>query len=753
MVALQQLGGRVQVPAAEAAAARSRVRRASSRLLPVAPAACALPVQLSLAGSVHGSSCSRRSRAARSRVTTQANATASEAPAAQGQAPPKAPVKKQSDVRSVQVADGVTSLRCVVAERLKLEIEYSLDRGSSDNSYVVKGDKATALIDVPDDAFAESFAAALRRPAGPDFQFIVLAHFSPRRAAALAAVIAARAPNAPPVEIWCSNPAAQTLQALLRPGPGGSEELQAAWKTAKGLRARLRTVRGGDVLPLGANHNLRFILTPTPRWPDGMCVYDSNCLLLFTSKLFSAHVGDLGSGHKVSPYDDGGWDAYRNDWRFFFDCMLAPVAKQVAQGLEKLDIEVVALPPNLGDSPFPLERLMNAMTKGVRKMMPMAGAAVAEPGKMAPPPPMPEGPLPVGAICPLHGPILRTSVSELMREYREWTELQITASKKASIAVIYASAYGNTAALAQAIARGATKAGVGVESMNCEFATAEEVADLVKRTNGFVLGSPTLGGHMPTPVKSALGAILREGGARTKPCGVFGSFGWSGEAVDELESRLKDGGFGFGFEAIRCKFKPTESTLQMCEESGTDLAKMVLKESRKKARESERMALSEDSRGTAQAVGRIIGSLCVMTAKKGDATSAMLASWVSQASFNPPALTVAVSKDRAIEGLVLPGSSFVLNVLGSGSEKAVFKALAKEFQPGEDRFGGLETQLSEKSGCAILPAVSTAFLECTVTDRMETGDHWVLLARVDDGTLLNDQTLTALHHRKSGTSY
>ena len=37
----------------------------------------------------------------------------------------------------------------------------------------------------------------------------------------------------------------------------------------------------------------------------------------------------------------------------------------------------------------------------------------------------------------------------------------------------------------------------------------------------------------------------------------------------------------------------------------------------------------------------IVGSLCAVTAKSGEAQSAMLASWVSQASFNPPALTVA----------------------------------------------------------------------------------------------------------------
>ena len=40
-------------------------------------------------------------------------------------------------------------------------------------------------------------------------------------------------------------------------------------------------------------------------------------------------------------------------------------------------------------------------------------------------------------------------------------------------------------------------------------------------------------------VQTALGAVLRDATAREQPCGVFGSFGWSGEAVDEMEGRLK----------------------------------------------------------------------------------------------------------------------------------------------------------------------------------------------------------------------
>merc|ERR1712178_680834 len=97
------------------------------------------------------------------------------------------------------------------------------------------------------------------------------------------------------------------------------------------------------------------------------------------------------------------------------------------------------------------------------------------------------------------------------------------------IALIYASAYGNTAS-------------VEVESINCEFTPNDVLVKSIQNADGYLIGSPTLGGHAPTPIVSALGTLLSEGN-RDKPVGIFGSFGWSGEAIDLLESKLKDGGF------------------------------------------------------------------------------------------------------------------------------------------------------------------------------------------------------------------
>ena len=74
--------------------------------------------------------------------------------------------------------------------------------------------------------------------------------------------------------------------------------------------------------------------------------------------------------------------------------------------------------------------------------------------------------------------------------------------------------------------------------------------------------------------------------------------------------------------------------------------------------------------GVQQAMGRVLGSLCVLTSRDDDAESGMLASWVSQASFDPPGLTVAVKKDRAVENLLQVGNRFNLNVLKDGGDKA-----------------------------------------------------------------------------------
>ena len=70
---------------------------------------------------------------------------------------------------------------------------------------------------------------------------------------------------------------------------------------------------------------------------------------------------------------------------------------------------------------------------------------------------------------------------------------------------------------------------------------------------------------------------------------------------------------------------------------------------------------------------------------------------ILQASFDPPGLTVAVKKDRAVENLMGTGSEFVVNILAEGNHKKLMSQLSKPFQPGQNRFEGLDIEVCNPS--------------------------------------------------------
>jgi flavin reductase (DIM6/NTAB) family NADH-FMN oxidoreductase RutF len=58
--------------------------------------------------------------------------------------------------------------------------------------------------------------------------------------------------------------------------------------------------------------------------------------------------------------------------------------------------------------------------------------------------------------------------------------------------------------------------------------------------------------------------------------------------------------------------------------------------------------------------------------------------------------------------------------------------------------------------CVCVPCpqgLSHAYLECEVVSRMDAGDHYVLYANVKAGDVLDDNVVTAVHHRKVGNHY
>ena len=376
------------------------------------------------------------------------------------------------------------------------------------------------------------------------------------------------------------------------------------------------------------------------------------------------------------------------DYRFYYECLMAPNARSVLAAIKRMG--------NLG---------------------------------------------PIGTVANGHGPLLKHNASELIQRYQDWSKAQTKGEKVA--AVFYVSDYGYSDRLSQAIARGIVKTGLEVEMMDMVAADQQEIRELAERAAGLVVAMPPSTGAKAQDTATTLGTILAS--AKDKQAlGLFESYGGEDEPIDTVLTKFRDLGLKIGFPAIRIEATPDESIYQLCEESGTDLGQWLGRDKAIKQMKS----LDND---LDKALGRLSGGLYIITAKKGDVKSAMLASWVAQASFEPLGFTIAVAKDRAIESLMQVGDRFVLNILEEGNYQPLMKHFLKRFKPGADRFEGVNTQ-EAKNGSPVL-AEALAYLECQVETRMECSDHWIVYSRVEDGAVSNPEGITAIHHRKVGNHY
>jgi flavorubredoxin/flavin reductase (DIM6/NTAB) family NADH-FMN oxidoreductase RutF len=346
---------------------------------------------------------------------------------------------------------------------------------------------------------------------------------------------------------------------------------------------------------------------------------------------------------------------------------------------------------------------------------------------------------PIQQIATGHGPLIQHHTDELVGRYREWSQAKAKAEK--TVALFYVSEYGQSDRIAQALAQGISKTGVAVETMDLRVPDLAVVRELVEISSAIIIGMPPQSLNALT--QGAVGTILAAVNHK-QAFGLFETGGGDDESVYPLRNSLQASGLSEGFPPILIKESVNESTDKCCEESGTDLGQLLLRDKSIKQMKS----LDGD---LDKALGRLSGGLYILTARKGDTTSAMLASWVSQASIKPLGITIAVAKDRAIESLMHVGDRFVLNVLEEGNYQPLMKHFLKRFAPGADRFEGVKTYPAE-NGSPIL-GDALAYLECKVLTRMEGTDHWIVYSEVEVGRVSNVDGLTAVHHRKVGNHY
>lgn len=154
--------------------------------------------------------------------------------------------------------------------------------------------------------------------------------------------------------------------------------------------------------------------------------------------------------------------------------------------------------------------------------------------------------------------------------------------------------------------------------------------------------------------------------------------------------------------------------------------------------------------GIARALSRVPSGLYILTAGQGPSATGMLASWVQQIGFAPPALIVALKKGRPIESLVLGSGAFVISVLDAQS-KSLLGHFARGFEPGADAFSGVDVAMSSLG--IPYPRAAAAHLVCRVRGSvLDWTDHTVVCGEVVGGDGVVERE-PLVHVRKNGLSY
>ncbi len=255
---------------------------------------------------------------------------------------------------------------------------------------------------------------------------------------------------------------------------------------------------------------LRFLITPLLHWPDTMMTYLAEDQILFSCDVFASHFAPPHLLESRLP-------SVEAESHFYFQAILRLYREYVQKALNRL-----------------------------------------------------EG-LPLRLIAPSHGPLLDRDPNRHLALYRKWSTPPDSHNR---VAVCYASAYGNTRRLAEAVGAGLAAAGIQVTLWNVAQENPAGVAELVDSVAGLLVGSPTIMGDAVHPVWEALASLARVP-RRGKPAGVFGSYGWSGEAAGLLEDRLRGLGFRLPLPALRVAFAPTPEDLDRAKELGRSFAQEV----------------------------------------------------------------------------------------------------------------------------------------------------------------------------------
>ena len=165
--------------------------------------------------------------------------------------------------------------------------------------------------------------------------------------------------------------------------------------------------------------------------------------------------------------------------------------------------------------------------------------------------------------------------------------------------------------------------------------------------------------------------------------------------------------------------------------------------------------LTEEQRDTiAPILGKTPSGVFILTASDGEGNeTGMLASWVQQASFEPPILSIAVNRKRYIKDWLVNSPQAAVSLVGNSSSAAFFKKYGKGFEPGEPAFEGIEI-IRGTTGVPLLTEAIGA-LEGRIVGHHEAGDHVIFFLQIENAVCGSgfETEEPYVHIRKNGFNY
>jgi len=273
----------------------------------------------------------------------------------------------------------------------------------------------------------------------------------------------------------------------------------------------------GDKVSLG-DRTLEFLHTPYLHWPDTQCTYLPEEKMLFSGDVFGCHFCD------TRLFNDLAGD-FRFSFEYYYAHIMRPFKDYVIRALELIE---------------PLQPVL---------------------------------------IAPTHGPILRDRPMRYIQRYHDLSQPSLTLEKQPhekTLLIFFISSYGNTRRMAEAVYAGAMSVtGVRVSLYDLEGGEVAPFIDLIEDADGLLFGTPTINGDAVKPIWDLLSSLTVIN-LKNKLGGVFGSYGWTGEAVRLVEDRLRGLKLRVPVQGLRVKLIPTEDELADCTRFGQELAEELL---------------------------------------------------------------------------------------------------------------------------------------------------------------------------------